>query len=286
MPVEYHPVFQAPDNPDIKIWRYMDFAKYVSFLDTNALFFPRSDRLDDPYEGTWSDATWGMMRDSLEQIWTENDIDPAQHDVADIVRQFREGTATFREWVYVNSWHMNEVESAAMWGLYAQRDQGIAVQSTYAKLAECLPAQTPSRVFESPRFPGKRIIVKAASIHLGTVVYVEDYKTNSMSTNNILYPFIHKRRSFAHERELRAVILESAQVEDPTTGELSPIHAGSTNPAMGLRVDVSIDDLVEKVLVAPTAPSWFGELVENISAKYNLDSRRIDKSRLYERRMI
>ncbi len=28
-----HSVFKQPSNPDIKLWRYMDFAKYVSLLD-------------------------------------------------------------------------------------------------------------------------------------------------------------------------------------------------------------------------------------------------------------
>src|SRR5215211_6876300 len=43
---------RTPSNPHIKIWRYMDFAKYMSLLDTGALFFPRSDTLEDPHEGT------------------------------------------------------------------------------------------------------------------------------------------------------------------------------------------------------------------------------------------
>ena len=27
-----HPVFQEPANPGVKIWRYMDFTKFVSLL--------------------------------------------------------------------------------------------------------------------------------------------------------------------------------------------------------------------------------------------------------------
>ena len=35
-----HPSFHLPTNPSAKIWRYMDFTKFVSLLETNALYFP------------------------------------------------------------------------------------------------------------------------------------------------------------------------------------------------------------------------------------------------------
>src|SRR5258705_185923 len=35
------------------------------------------------------------------------------------------------------SWHMNEFESAAMWQLYANFDEGIAIRSTYKRLRDC-----------------------------------------------------------------------------------------------------------------------------------------------------
>ena len=34
----------------------------------------------------------------------------------------------------VNSWHMNEYESAAMWDIYSTRDFGIAIRSTIKRL--------------------------------------------------------------------------------------------------------------------------------------------------------
>ena len=40
-----HPSFHLPTNPSAKIWRYMDFTKFVSLLETNALYFPRIDQL-------------------------------------------------------------------------------------------------------------------------------------------------------------------------------------------------------------------------------------------------
>jgi hypothetical protein len=45
-----HPFFLTADG-DSKVWRYMDFTKFVSLLDGNALFFSRADRLSDAWEG-------------------------------------------------------------------------------------------------------------------------------------------------------------------------------------------------------------------------------------------
>ena len=56
-----HPVFEAPSDTSIKLWRYMDFTKFVSLLDSNSLFFSRADLLGDPYEGSTShfnQAAW------------------------------------------------------------------------------------------------------------------------------------------------------------------------------------------------------------------------------------
>jgi hypothetical protein len=84
MPAETnHPIFQQPPNPNTKIWRYMDFAKYVSLLDPNGLWFSRmdklgeslGDKLGDPFEGTLSRATIEYMREGLKRVRLE-DEDP------------------------------------------------------------------------------------------------------------------------------------------------------------------------------------------------------------------
>ncbi len=38
------------------IWRYMDFTKFVSLLDRASLFLCRADRLEDPFEGSSTEA--------------------------------------------------------------------------------------------------------------------------------------------------------------------------------------------------------------------------------------
>ena len=46
-----HNSFESIDD-NKKIWRYMDFTKFIDILENEALFFTRSDRFEDKFEGT------------------------------------------------------------------------------------------------------------------------------------------------------------------------------------------------------------------------------------------
>ena len=222
-----HSVFEAPDNPNIKIWRYMDFTKFVSMLDTQSLFFSRSDLLGDPYEGATSHANIEFDPNSWSNIFPD----------------YPKYTEWARQWIYINCWHMNNHESAAMWKLYASTNEAIAIQSTYARLHACLTAQ----------------------IYVGKVHYI-NYETEFIPENNALYPFVHKRKSFDHEQELRAVMNEH-----PPDGSDGPVEIGMPNPERGKLVNIDLKNLVEQIYVAPTAPVWFTELVGKITKKYGFE---------------
>jgi hypothetical protein len=38
-------------EPETRLWRYMDFAKFVSLLETRSIHFARADVLGDSFEG-------------------------------------------------------------------------------------------------------------------------------------------------------------------------------------------------------------------------------------------
>ena len=48
-----HSAFMEPADEDIKVWRYIDFTKLISLIDTSCLFFARVDKFQDPFEGSW-----------------------------------------------------------------------------------------------------------------------------------------------------------------------------------------------------------------------------------------
>jgi hypothetical protein len=232
-------VFKQPADLNAQLWRYMDFAKYVSMLERRALFFARADRLGDPFEGAISPLNKRERKKSgddsailLSERGTVTMSTP---------RSYSAINKTMREWTYINCWHLNEVESAAMWRLYAQTSQAIAIQSTYHKLSQALP--------------------NAAS--LGVVQYI-DYQKTALPTDQLLHMYLHKRRSFQHEREVRAIILGWNSDE----GEL---RLFTRNPRSGIEVLVDLNAVIERIYVAPAAPAWFRELVGQVSKRYGLD---------------
>src|ERR1700712_1245001 len=53
-----HPVFIQPGEDEQKLWRYLDFTKFVSLLETKALYLPSLYTLSqkDAFEGMLPDA--------------------------------------------------------------------------------------------------------------------------------------------------------------------------------------------------------------------------------------
>jgi hypothetical protein len=48
-----HLAFEQPLNENEKVWRYMDFTKFTSFLDSGALCFTSAAKFEDPFEGSY-----------------------------------------------------------------------------------------------------------------------------------------------------------------------------------------------------------------------------------------
>lgn len=47
----YHPKEYDVPKRDMPLWRYQDFPKFVSLLDSGELFFTRADKFEDVFEG-------------------------------------------------------------------------------------------------------------------------------------------------------------------------------------------------------------------------------------------
>jgi hypothetical protein len=117
---ESHPSFPQPDDPSVKVWRYLDLPRFISLLSTEALSFARVDSLDDPFEGSIPPAVYEQWKN--------------RH--SELVATARRG---LRKQAFVSCWHANNTESEAMWRLYCGSRDGIALQTTYEKLDASLP---------------------------------------------------------------------------------------------------------------------------------------------------
>jgi hypothetical protein len=205
----------------------------------NPCFSPRSDKLEDRFEGSYPE----LNINERPQKFLEKG---ASAEIAQTLSQSTSRVSKeFRRYVALNCWHMNSHESAAMWKLYMKSGEGIAIQSSYRKL-----------IASFQKCEDK--------INVSLVTYV-DYKKGRIPEGNMVYPFIHKRKSFEHEHEVRAIIFRY-----PPDGQID--FSVETIPDGGLYVPVDLDELICEVFVVPDSPPWLKRLVESVSRKYGIKS--------------
>jgi hypothetical protein len=128
-----------------------------------------------------------------------------------------------------------------------KNSEGIAIESSYEHLINSLSSYEEFDVF------------------IGMVRYL-DYKCEALPIGNMLLPYLCKRKSFEHEKELRALIW-TPQHEKNWVGipRVNKFHDKN-----GLYVPVNLNELISRIFVAPTAPLWILELLESIVGKYGL----------------
>lgn len=235
-----NPEFEEPSDETI-IWRYVDFTKFISYLERNALFFVRSDQLSDKYEGKFTEADAKQWEERLQSKTKLN-----QMEIYDRIRKI----------VNISSWHINDTESAAMWEICLQSNEGVAIKSTFKRLKDSF------------------LLHKEDDIFLGKVKYI-DYSRAGIPKGNIFNPFLYKRKSFEHERELRAVILKFASHEDAFEKPILYVDP----KWFGIYVKTDLDMLIDTIVVSPSVPDWFIDLVTSIMKKYGL-SKKVEQSEL------
>lgn len=240
MPYQEHRVFEKP-KAQTKIWHYITYTKFVSLLSKKALYFVTVEKLseDDKFEGALPDAVASLFLKARETKIKEFEkfLGPSSQFLNEMKKMKKQPlwNEFFKKHVLVNCWHMNDVESVAMWKLYAKTllvDEGVAIRSTYERLMNSF------RNYTDPVFIGK-------------VNYI-DYRKDGFPIDNALYPSVFKRRSFEYEHELRACIFKF-----PFEGK-------------GENIPVELGELIEKIYVSPTAEDWFKELVESVVNRYDL----------------
>ena len=233
-----HPEFQKPTDSNGWIWRYLDFTKFVDLLDTRSLFFTRADRFHDRFEGSYTPTNVKHRSD----VFLDHNLPVPDQFMQSIAKHSED----WRRWVAINCWHANAHESAAMWHLYLKSNEGIAIRSSYNRLISSFATATDD-------------------IYVGMVRYI-DYETEWIPEGNAFYPFVHKRKSFAHENEIRAVINRTP----PLKGHLLDLSQPTITD--GISIPLDLEQLIEHIFVAPDTPPWLTRLVESVARKYAINA--------------
>jgi hypothetical protein len=226
----------------------MDLAKFVCVLKDRALWFSPPTALGDPFEGSYARPNIEVA-DAMVEEAIEDASAPALSQ-----REMRLLVRNFQQHIYLNCWHLNEFESAAMWDLYARSGQGVAISTTFSRLGESLvPAPAGSEDYE---------------IHAGMVTY-RDYELDGISLDNAFNLVLSKRMSFAHEHELR---LGTLVIDKDDDGRLLAY------PGVNVRLDLEL--LLEKVYVSPGNAAWYRDVVASVLAHYGFSDVPVYRSSL------
>ena len=192
------------------------------------LFMSRSDKFEDQYEGTFSEPTY----EEIKKLSVNNP-------------EFLNYYKSHREKVAVSSWHINEYESFAMWQIFTQNSEGLAIQSTIGRLQNAVMRE---KKFEQ---------------YIGEVNYI-DYEKEYIPFDNMFFPFLFKRKSFQYEREVRII---------------SDVTQSNIKLNDGLKINVDINQLIEKIYIHPKSENWYKNLVIELVSKLGFDFT-IEKSDL------
>ena len=245
--------YTSPPN-DTKIWRYLELPALVHLLSKKTLHFTRPDKFTDRFEGSLSRSAW------------EAKIGIAHPDIIDEYREvrWREDRRTYA----VNCWHMSEYESLAMWSLYGR---SVALETSFGRLIEGT---------KSPY-----------AVSAGAVEYI-DYERDEIPLQFAHAQYFRKRKSFAHERELRLIVSKHSSKFASSGGELidekefaaGPVPRSQFSyrcgdvPESGLDVPIDPSVLIQTIYVAPEAADWIREAVTTVvtSLGYSFPVKRSD----------
>ena len=223
-----NPNIKLPKDPNTVVWKYLDLSKFLDLLMSEKLFMSRSDKFEDQYEGTFSEPTF-------------EEIKKLSIDNPDFLKYYK----THREKVAISSWHINEYESFAMWQIFTQNSEGLAIQSTIGRLQESL----------IPEINLKQ--------YIGEVNYI-DYKKEHIPFDDMFFPFLFKRKSFQYEGEVRII---------------TDIGESDIKINDGLKINVDINQLIEKIYIHPKSENWYKNLVIQLVKQLGFDFT-IEKSDL------
>lgn len=214
----------------------MKLSKFESMVQNKGLYFTRADMLGDDFEGSYPLKNVENRPETFANLGL-----PEQNwdNVTAYFEKLRCATAC-------NCWFKKEYESAVMWRSFTGWQEGVLIQSTFGKLAACLDASD----------------IDKEQLHVGRVKYL-DYDSDTIPEWNALAPFIHKRRFYDDEHEVRAIVLPPLGGEGALIPDVSKEIQGN-----GQFYEIELANLIDKIYVAPGADDGYRDQVLDLCGKY------------------
>jgi hypothetical protein len=236
-------------NMDTIITRYMSFPKFVSFL-KDGLFIPNGKLFEDKWEG-WLPIK--IMR-------------------KEAIKSYIETFHALAQWIYVSCWHKEECENYAMWKIYGQISEAVAIDTTMDKLKMAYLNDYPNTlaILDEIDYALKE---NQEQKYFSRVLRLINKKPIEVGIGQNYYHmkfFFFKDKGFDFEHEVRLVALDES------------FNLKASNTKAGIYVNFrSVESFIQKVKISPTAPKWFEGLVSDLLKRYGIATK-IEHSRFFE----
>jgi hypothetical protein len=239
--------------------RYTSFAQFISIVTQGKLPLIRIDLFRDPFEGSApsSSIDQQLLLDGRRNMTAQQM--PVQHHhyanhsgslipLQTSVEWWAEMTARRRNLTYsthASCWRWGP-ESEGMWRLYCGEKEGVAFQTTFARLEQS---------------------IVEAHILAGKIRY-EDYNT-TLPFTELLDHVMHKRVGFAFEQEVRLLRLDEDHYGNLCNRTTDEKHSPC------LPIPWSMKAAIDRILVSPYADDWYLDAVRATArlADADLESR-------------
>lgn len=226
-----HKDCKIPDNSDQKLWRYMNYFKFKHFLRKSALYFSRTDKFKDNFEGTFPEKTDKEFRDH--HFFKNN-----KPQFFDVLQKKRDLLKKFH---FISCWNISDYESEQLWKEYLPNTEGVAIQTTVEKLTQS--------------------IIDPTDVYFGIVDYV-NFEEAIIPIDNIFWPYLHKKTKFEFEHEIRGIV---SDIEDESISEWPKEHIQN-----GFLIKTDIEKLIESIVFSPNSSLIFQRQIQGYLNHYNL----------------
>lgn len=238
-PYTVHPqLTTVTNNP--KIWRFMNFEKFLFLIQKTRLFFASADviaRQFDPWEGIYPPETLDLTLEHFKKSNHENIANNAEKLLGHL-----KNLKTERVNFFLNCWHINDSETKHMCPTYASRKLGVTIQSDFNRLCESL-----------------------ANVEKNVYIAAVEYDQKIISTGDVFQPYFNKRKQFKFDQELRCLIWD--RIVPPE------------EPRSGISFEIDLKILIENIFVTPGTAQYEIEAINDMIEKYGF-SFKVNKSSL------
>lgn len=272
-------------NPNLALWRYMDFTKFVDLIERKTLYFAPLNSMIDKYEGRGKNPAQGYA-EILKKRKSESEYLYQQLEIVE--KNLNEALEGIEE--EEKNKILTEVANGAPDDLrnYVNNIIGVleASQDGIKKHEQAIREQShincwnindkDSLVMWNIYTPQQGIAIKTNfkrlinSLDKNTSIIVRKVEYVDNILEKILYdkPFsvvFTKREEFSYEKELRLLTLKEANQDKS-----------------GIHIPINLNKLIDEIYISPNSPAWLIESVKILLQNHKLSSKKVIANRFYE----